>query len=150
MNQPSVGQQVQAQAMANGLAGERGFKEIRIPVTGDFETELIGAVMAACEATPTSHPSYSYERIAQVLEYLMNRFRSWALNAKVNEERQIQAIDKPGRIGLEELGKQMREMRAQQDYFEKKTASLAKTTPPKNTAPEGGCEHSLYKLMHGL
>lgn len=68
----STGQQIQAQAVANELAGERKSATVSYPITGDPETDFISGVLVMAQSTPYSNPRS--RMIARALAYLSTRF----------------------------------------------------------------------------
>lgn len=135
MDQMNVGQQVAAETLAGAMAGERSFKEIRYPASGDFETELINLVnvfVASGQPGFGPHVAFSHERIASVFDYLAKRFRD------AGKEIESQRTTAPFPGGY--LEDQLRKIEAQRGEMDKKYAlgasMLAASPPPHQTANE--------------
>lgn len=61
---------------ANVLSGERSFRTVQFAITGDAETDLIAAIIAAMDSTNTPNSFTDSEARVRVLKYLIDRYQS--------------------------------------------------------------------------
>jgi hypothetical protein len=131
---PSVGTQVEAQTVAGAMAGERPYREIRFPATGDEETELVNLVHAFVgnrDANP-----FFYERMASVFDYLAKRFRDIGRETGRQQANLAQPLHPEGWMReIDRLSKEQDEIKARYMASARDTFR-AQTPPPARTALE--------------
>lgn len=66
---------MQAQVVANELAGERQSRTVSYAITGDAETDIISGVLALVGSQPKPYATVAFDRmVSRVMQYLAQRF----------------------------------------------------------------------------